>query len=68
MPYGVATQNPSLVVGLVVDDKKVRVANYHEDTIKTFLELSAAAGLDDYRQLTRSHIYRRVFMNESQNF
>ncbi|HUM97904.1 MAG TPA: FMN-binding glutamate synthase family protein [Chitinophagaceae bacterium] len=67
-PTGVATQNPSLVVGLVVDDKKVRVANYHEDTIKTFLELSAAAGLDDYRQLTRSHIYRRVFMNESRTF
>jgi glutamate synthase domain-containing protein 2 len=67
-PTGVATQNPSLVVGLDVDDKKVRVANYHADTIKTFLELTGAAGLDDYRNLTRSHIYRRVFMNESRTF
>lgn len=67
-PTGVATQNPSLVVGLVVEDKKQRVANYHEDTVKTFVELVGAAGLDNYRQLTRSHIYRRVFMNEVRTF
>ncbi|WP_290794088.1 FMN-binding glutamate synthase family protein [Flavihumibacter sp. UBA7668] len=63
-PTGVATQDPSLTVGLVVADKKQRVANYHEDTIKTFIELMGAAGIDDYKKLTRSHIYRRVFMNE----
>lgn len=63
-PTGVATQDPSLTVGLVVADKKHRVANYHEDTIKTFVELMGAAGIDDYKKLTRSHIYRRVFMNE----
>lgn len=63
-PTGVATQDPSLTVGLVVADKKQRVANYHEDTIKTFVELMGAAGIDDYKKLTRSHIYRRVFMNE----
>jgi glutamate synthase domain-containing protein 2 len=63
-PTGVATQDPSLTVGLVVSDKKQRVANYHEDTIKTFVELMGAAGIDDYKKLTRSHIYRRVFMNE----
>ncbi|MFT3748345.1 MAG: FMN-binding glutamate synthase family protein [Agriterribacter sp.] len=67
-PTGVATQDPELTVGLVVEDKKQRVANYHEDTIKTFLELTAAAGLDNYKQLNRSHIYRRVFMNEMRTF
>lgn len=67
-PTGVATQDPSLSVGLVVSDKKQRVANYHEDTIKTFIELTGAAGLDHYKQLTRSHIYRRVFMNEMRTF
>jgi glutamate synthase domain-containing protein 2 len=46
-PTGVATQDPSLTVGLVVKDKKQRVANYHEDTIKTFVELMGAAGIDD---------------------
>lgn len=63
-PTGVATQDPQLVAGLVVNDKKIRVANYHEDTVKSFVELLGAAGIDDHRKLTRSHIYRRVFMNE----
>lgn len=67
-PTGVATQDPALTVGLVVEDKKQRVANYHEDTVKTFVELIGAAGLDHYKQLTRSHIYRRVFMNEVRTF
>jgi glutamate synthase domain-containing protein 2 len=67
-PTGVATQNPQLVAGLVVSDKKIRVANYHEDTVKSFVELLGAAGIDDHTQLTRSHIYRRVFMNEVRTF
>lgn len=67
-PTGVATQDAALTVGLVVSDKKVRVANYHEDTVKAFVELMGAAGLRDYKKITRSHIYRRVFMNEVRTF
>ena len=67
-PTGVATQDPQLVAGLVVKDKKARVANYHEDTVKTFVELLGAAGIDDHNSLTRSHIYRRVFMNQVKTF
>jgi glutamate synthase domain-containing protein 2 len=67
-PTGVATQDPQLVAGLVVSDKKVRVANYHEDTVKSFVELLGAAGIEDHSKLTRSHIYRRVFMNEVRTF
>lgn len=67
-PTGVATQDPSLTVGLVVDDKKQRVANYHAETVKNFVELIGAAGIDNYRDLTRSHIYRRVFMNEIRTY
>jgi hypothetical protein len=67
-PTGVATQDPQLVAGLVVGDKKIRVANYHEDTVKSFVELLGAAGIDDHQKLTRSHIYRRVFMNEVRTF
>lgn len=63
-PTGVATQNPQLTKGLVVDDKKVRVANYHKHTIESFVELIAAAGIDNPRKLNRHQIYRRVFMNE----
>ena len=63
-PTGVATQDPQLVAGLVAEDKKVRVANYQAETVKSFVELLGAGGMNDYKQLTRSHIYRRVFMNE----
>lgn len=67
-PTGVATQRPDLTRGLVVDDKKVRVANYHKHTIESFIELIAAAGLDNPRKLNRHQIYRRIFMNEVKTF
>lgn len=67
-PTGIATQDPQLVAGLVVSEKKIRVANYHEETVKSFVELLGAAGMDSYQQLTRSHLYRRLFMNEVRTF
>jgi glutamate synthase domain-containing protein 2 len=67
-PTGVATQDPQLVAGLVVDNKKVRVANYHKETVRSFTELLGAAGLKDASKLKRSHIYRRVFMNQVTTF
>ncbi len=63
-PTGVATQDASLVKGLVVNDKKVRVANYHKNTVESFVELMAAASVDLPRKLNRHQISRRVFMNE----
>ncbi|HYG20731.1 MAG TPA: FMN-binding glutamate synthase family protein [Ohtaekwangia sp.] len=63
-PTGVATQDPALVKGLVVDDKKVRVANFHKHTVESFMELCAAAGIDAPRKLNRHQITRRIFMNE----
>ena len=49
---------------MVVEDKKVRVANYHKGTIESFVEMLGASGLDDMKNITRSHIYRRVNLNE----
>lgn len=63
-PAGVATQDPALVQGLVVDDKKVRVANYHKNTVESFVELMAASGIDSPSKLNRHQISRRIFMNE----
>jgi glutamate synthase domain-containing protein 2 len=62
-PTGVATQNPDLMRGLVIDDKKVRVANFQKNTVESFAELCAAAGISHPDQINRSHVYRRVFMN-----
>jgi glutamate synthase domain-containing protein 2 len=67
-PTGVATQDPELVKGLVVDDKKVRVANFHKHTVESFVELMAASGIDNPRKLNRHQIQRRVFMNEVRTF
>ena len=62
-PVGVATQNKSLMRGLNVKDKAIRVANYHEETVKSFLELMAAAGIQKASDITREHINRRINMN-----
>ncbi|HRP38217.1 MAG: FMN-binding glutamate synthase family protein [Chitinophagales bacterium] len=63
-PTGIATQDPKLTVGLVVEDKKVRLAKYQQATVNSFVELLGAAGLDEMKNITRSHIYRRISLNE----
>ncbi len=67
-PTGVATQDRELIAGLNVNDKKVRVANYHQETVHGFVELLAAAGIADQKQINRSHIYRRISMQETKRF
>jgi len=67
-PTGVATQDPELVAGLVVSDKKQRVANFHRETVHSFVELLAAAGLHDPTEITRRHIYRRTSLNEVRRY
>ncbi|MFD1160952.1 FMN-binding glutamate synthase family protein [Hwangdonia seohaensis] len=67
-PVGVATQNPSLVKGLDVEDKAPRAYRYHEATIHSFLELVAAAGLNDPSELRREHISKRVGLYTVQTY
>ena len=67
-PTGVATQKSELVKGLVVSDKKQRVANFHKETVESFVELMAAAGLDHPDQITRDHIFRRINMIETKQY
>jgi hypothetical protein len=61
-PTGVATQDPELVAGLVVSDKKVRVARFQQSTVHGFVELLGAAGLERPEQIRRSMINRRISM------
>lgn len=67
-PAGVATQDESLMSGLVVSDKAQRVANFHEETIKSFSDLLAASGIKKPSELTREHINRRTSINEVQKY
>ena len=63
-PTGVATQQKHLVKGLVVADKKVRVANYHHETVKSAVELMGAAGIDHPDKVGRFVMFRRVSRTE----
>jgi glutamate synthase domain-containing protein 2 len=59
-PTGVTSQDPMRQRAIVVTDKAQRVANFHEETVKSLAELLAAAGLVNPAALKPFHIQRRV--------
>jgi glutamate synthase domain-containing protein 2 len=67
-PTGVATQDKSLMKGLVVDDKKTRVANFHNQTVSSAIQMLGAAGLQHPDNLHRAFIYRRVSHSQIQTY
>lgn len=67
-PVGVATNDPHLMRGLVVSDKKARVAAYHKETIHSFMELLAASGLNTPLEINRGDVSRRIEMNVTQRY
>jgi glutamate synthase domain-containing protein 2 len=67
-PTGITTQDPARQRGLVVEDKKVRVANFHAGTVRTAAEILGAAALKTPDQVKRSHLRRRVSPTEVKRF
>lgn len=67
-PTGVATQDPSLMNGLDVNDKSVRVYQYHKKTVNAFIEILAAAGATSGKSLKKSQFYRRVDSDRVMSF
>jgi len=67
-PVGVTTQDPNLVAGLVVKDKKQRVAEYHEETIKSVAEIIGAMGISNTEDLRRWHLMRIVGPNDVRHY
>lgn len=59
-PTGVATNDPHLQRGLVVEDKAERVASYQRHTVAALAELVAAAGLSHPSELEPHHIWHRL--------
>jgi len=59
-PVGVSTQDKSLMKGLDVNDKYVRVANFHKKTLDSYSEMIAAAGLSNGDEIQRKHILHRI--------
>ena len=67
-PTGVATQDPALVGGLHVGDKSHRVARYHRETVRSFLEVLGAAGLQRPQDLKPWFIMKRVSAMEIRSY
>ncbi|WP_040534511.1 FMN-binding glutamate synthase family protein [Legionella drancourtii] len=67
-PTGIATQSKRLQYGLVVNEKKQHVANFHKNTMKSFLEMVGALGLCNPSDLKPSHIMRRTSVQEVKPF
>jgi glutamate synthase domain-containing protein 2 len=59
-PTGVATQNENRQRALVVSDKAMRVAQFHEKTLMALAEVVGGAGLTHPSQLRRFHFQKRV--------
>jgi glutamate synthase domain-containing protein 2 len=58
-PTGVTTQDPARARSLHVPSKAVRVRNFHDATVKSFLDLTGALGFDSPDDIGPEHIYHR---------
>lgn len=67
-PTGVATQDKSLMSGLDVEDKSIRVFQFHKKTIEAFVEILGAAGVKYPSELKKSQFYRRISPTEIKTF
>lgn len=63
-PVGVTTQDPRRQAALVVPDKSLRVASYHNNTLKALADLLQAAGLQHPNELRPHHIAQRIANGE----
>jgi glutamate synthase domain-containing protein 2 len=63
-PTGIATQSAARQRGLVVDEKAVRVARFHQATLGALHEIVVAAGLDSPSDLRPSHLRQRINVAE----
>ena len=54
--------------GLDVNIKAERAANFHHETIQSFLELIAATGISHPDEIRRVDIKRRVSQNEYRSY
>ena len=67
-PVGVATQDKGLMAGLVVSDKRQRVANFHEETVQSFCEMLGAIGLHSPEELKPWHVMHRISQTETRHY
>lgn len=67
-PTGVATQDPRRWQSLDVEDKHIRVANFHKNTIHSFIEVLGAMGKSNPDELKPSDIRKYTDVTASKSF
>jgi glutamate synthase domain-containing protein 2 len=67
-PTGITTMDPGRIDSLSVVDKKVKVANYHRNTIEGFKELLKSMGIENRRGIDKKYIVRRINENETKTY
>jgi glutamate synthase domain-containing protein 2 len=67
-PVGVATQDPKLYKALDPTDKKVRVANFHANTIEATKEIMEACGMKSLKDVKPSKFFRKINELETKSF
>jgi glutamate synthase domain-containing protein 2 len=67
-PVGIATQDKSRYSGLDVADKRVRVANFHHNTLQATAELMEACGFRSLKDIKPDRIFRRVEQDRVTSF
>ncbi|GJM06606.1 MAG: glutamate synthase [marine bacterium B5-7] len=63
-PTGIATQDPSRSYAVVPESKGQKVANFHQRTVESFLEVLGATGVHSVDELTPDHVFRRTSLTE----
>jgi len=59
-PVGVATQDKRLYKGIDINNKKYRVAHFHQNTMIATKEMMEACGFKSLSDIDSSKIYRRI--------
>lgn len=67
-PVGIATQDKSLYKGLDITNKKVRVANFHRNTLQALAEFIGACGVDKLSDIKPSIFFKRTEYNQNRSF
>lgn len=67
-PTGVATQNPRRYKAIDIETKAIHVKNYHVETMKSFLRLVGAVGVDHPNKLSPDMIWHRLGNQKAKHY
>jgi len=67
-PVGIATQNPKLYKALDTNDKYVRIASFHTNTIKATMEIMEACGFENTGSIAANKFFKKIDATKTKSF